>query len=108
MSMEPGLRTHKQASLRIAIPTALPVEMWEKMREVRSLKSESHGKGHAKRLMYNVCHEADLAWLTLLIHVEPFDDGMSAEQLEKFYRKFGFEKIQDAPLLIARYPRKLR
>lgn len=104
--MSPGLRTHKQASLRVAVPQALPVEMWEPVRELVSIVSHDRGKGHASALLHQVCAEADRAWITLMLHVEPFAEGMTLEQLTCFYCKFGFVKIQDAPCLMARSPVK--
>lgn len=98
--MEVGLRQYKQASLRVAIPTALPEHMQPHMRELLSVKSESQRKGEATALMHKVCQEADDARMTLLIHVVPFDEGLTLEQLQKFYTKFGFEVIQTEPALM--------
>lgn len=98
--METGRRDYKQASLRIAIPTSLPAHMQPHMRELLSVSSGNPRKGHATALMYQVCQEADDARMTLLIQVDPFDDGMTKEQLQKWYDKFGFEVIQTEPALL--------
>jgi len=98
--MQPGLRKHKQASLRVAIPTGIPAHMQPHMRELISVKSGNPHKGQATGLMYQVCQEADDACKTLLIHVEPFDEGMNKEQLQKWYEKFGFSVIQTEPVLM--------
>ena len=66
--MQPGLREHKQASLRVAIPEALPEHMRPRMRELISIQSGNPRKGHATALLYQVCQEADDACMTLIIH----------------------------------------
>ena len=107
--MEPGLRTHRQASLRIAIAEGLPIEMRPNVREILSVQSSNPRKGDATALMYQVCAEADKWWFTLLVQVLPFDDGMTMEQLQKWYGRFGFLKIQDEPcVLMVRSPQPPR
>lgn len=103
--MTPGLRNHKSASLRVIDPVGLPVDMRDQVRELIDVRALNPRKGHASALMKNVCKEADIEWLTLLVRVKAFDDGLSDEQLQKFYGKFGFEKIQDEPCLMSRSPR---
>lgn len=103
--MNIGLREHRSASLRIAEPEGLPVEMRPLVREILSVKSENPGKGHATALMWSTVAEADKWWFTLLIQVRPFADGMTQEQLEKFYAKFGFSILQRDPcVLMVRSP----
>lgn len=106
--MNPGLRIHKQASVRVAIAEGLPSEMWEQTRELISMQSDDRGRGHATALMWQVCAEADRAWLTLFIKPEPFDDGMPADRLRKWYSKFGFVEIQAEPCLMVRSPQPVR
>jgi hypothetical protein len=103
--MTPGLRVHRQASLRVAVAEGLPEDMREQTREILSVQSTNPRKGHATALMHTVCAEADRHWITLLVNVHAFDDGMSDEQLMRWYGKFGFSKIQDEPcVLMARAP----
>lgn len=107
--MTPGLRYHKSASLRIAIPMGLPDDMQTDVREIVGLHATQQGRGEATALLHSVCAEADREWKTLFIHVEPFDDGaMDAAKLTKWYSKFGFTVIQDAPCLMARSPERPR
>lgn len=102
-----GLRIHKQASLRVAVPTSLPAHMQKHMRELISIDSEVQRQGHATGLMHNVCQEADNACMTLLVQVNPFRGGMTAEQLITWYSKFGFIEIQNDPVvMMARQVRK--
>lgn len=106
--MTPGLRHHREASLRVAIPEGVPEDMRDRMRELVSVKSEVRGEGHARALMYQVTAEADRAGFVLMLKVEPFADGLTAEQLERFYSSFGFERVQDEPVLMARQPEEVR
>jgi len=100
----PGLRRYRQATLRVALAEGLPPDWRDGYREIISVQSESQGKGHAAALMYRTCAEADDARLALLIQVRPFAAGLTVEQLEKFYGRFGFERVQADPLLMARQP----
>lgn len=104
--MQPGLRRHKSASLRVSIAQALPVEMWEQTRELIAVQSGNRGRGEASALLHQVCAEADRAWLTLILKPEPFAPGLEQAQLEKFYSRFGFVEIQHEPCLMSRAPRR--
>lgn len=100
--MNPGLRTHKQSSLRVSVPMSMPEDMRDRMRELIDVHSDNLRKGHATALLHQVCAEADRSGKTLMIHVEPFGNEMTAEQLQKWYGKFGFVVVQDKPCLMAR------
>jgi len=108
--MDVGQREYKGASLRIALAEGLPEAMRPMTREIVGVQSMSPHNGHATALMHQTCAEADKWWMTLLLHVKPFSDGMTQEQLEKFYGRFGFVRIQDATddgtpcVLMARSP----
>lgn len=102
--MTPGLREHKQASLRVAIAECLPEDMREGTREIVSLESTNPRKGHATTLMWTVCHEADKARIVLILQPKAFGDGMDDEKLERWYGRFGFKAIQREPVLMARQP----
>src|SRR5678816_4756553 len=104
--MTPGLRIHKRATLRIAVPLGLPEEMRHGVREIMSVASENARKGHATALMHEVCAEADRLGFVLMLQVKPFADGMDDEMLRAWYARFGFIKIQDEPVvLMARQPK---
>lgn len=106
--MKVGVRFHKQASCRVVVATGLPQDMHEGTREVVNLMSDNPRKGHATFLMHQVCAEADVDGIVLILMPKPFGDGMTEEQLEKFYQKFGFTTIQPEPKLMARQPRLVR
>jgi hypothetical protein len=99
--MNPGLRVHGGASVRVAIAQGLPVQMWEQTRELIDLQSANRRRGEASALLHTVCAEADRAWLTLLIMPQEGDD---VDKLRRFYTRFGFVEIQSDPCLMARDP----
>lgn len=104
--MNLGLRRLKSASLRVAVPMGLPPEMRPHIRELLDVRATNQRKGHASALLNKVCKEADEDWFTLLVQVKAFDDGLSPEQLSKFYEKFHFETVQTEPeILMTRSPR---
>lgn len=104
--MSPGLREHKSSSLRVCIAEGLPYDMQPMTREIVALSSGNPKKGHATTLMWAVCHEADVAWITLILQPKPFgEDGMDDDKLMRFYEKFGFVTFQTLPVvLMARSP----
>lgn len=102
--MTPGLREHKQASLRVAVAECLPEDMREATREIVSLACTNPRKGYATTLMWSVCHEADEGKITLILQPRSFGE-MDDAKLERFYSKFGFVTIQKEPaVLMARSP----
>ena len=108
--MTPGIRAHKQATLRLAIPEALPEEMREGVREIINLRCYEPHKGYATTLMYTICAEADRAGIVLMVQPGQFDEGMTTEQLEKWYRKFGFidlPKDEGNPTVMARQVQRI-
>ena len=106
--MNPGPRTHKGASLRVAIAEGLPVGMWEGSRELISIHSTAQGHGEATALMWSVCREADNASMVLIVQAEPFAPGLTLDRLRKWYSKFGFVPIQERPcVLLARQPERV-
>lgn len=104
--MKPGIRKFGGASCKVTRTVQVPEKLRNHMMEVSGIYTpiEQRGQGHATKLMGLVCDEADAAGKLLLIHVQPYGDpDLSAAQLEKWYSdKFGFVRIQDKPLLMAR------
>lgn len=99
--MNLGRRAFKGASCRIAIPD-LPEDMRTGIREVVDLQSSNPRKGHATSLMRSICTEADVGGFVLLLRPLVFAEGLSQEQLEKWYAKLGFYEVQAEPKLMAR------
>ena len=104
--MNTGPRYHKQASLRLTIAEALPNHMHEGTREIINLRCSNPRKGYATALMHEVCAEADQTGIVLIVQPGQFDEGMTTEQLEKWYAKFGFvalPKDEGNPTVMARW-----
>ena len=104
--MTPGPRHYRSAMLRIAMCEALPDDMRDGTREILSLTCANPRKGYATRLMSDVCLEADTAGMVLIVQPGQFDDGMTTEQLTKWYERFGFmalPKDGDNPTVMARW-----
>ena len=108
--MTPGLREHKSSSLHVCVAEGLPDEMRPMTREIVSLASGNPAKGHATTLMWSVCHEADVAGMTLILQPKPFgEDRLDDDRLKRFYAKFGFVEFQQEPVvLMARTPVRSR
>ena len=81
MMLACGTRTNDHASLKVCVPTALPMHLRARIREIRSVETvpDQRGKGFAKDLLERVCISADLSGTWLMLHVEPGDDVTTAE-----------------------------
>ena len=80
----------------------VPEHMQAGMREIIDLMASNPRKGHATKLMRKICDRADRERITLILTAHAFQEGMTDEQLEKWYSRFGFTKIQDDPVIMAR------
>ena len=96
---------HESATCKVRVSTAIPGHMRDRVRELVKLNvpTEDRKKGYATALLHKVCEQADEASVLLFINVQPYGDiELSKGQLEAWYRRFGFETIQDEPRLMAR------
>jgi predicted GNAT superfamily acetyltransferase len=68
--------------------------------------SVNRGRGHANRLMENVCKYAEKHELTLLLEVQQFGyadrDSPDNSGLKTWYRKFGFESLEGNRMIRSR------
>lgn len=109
--MKTGARTNGPASLKVGFSQMVPVNQRGLVREVSGVVCDqaARGKGHAKALMAGVLSDADASRITLLVMVEPFDDGpMGIGDLRAWYERMGFVEIQAAPCVMARMPRTIQ
>lgn len=109
--MKTGLIKTKFASCEVCESTALPEHLRNHVLEVTAVQvaRKHRRRGHATALLRIVCAQADLAGKTLLLNVAPFEDAMTAEQLQRWYGdRFGFAVIQQDPILMARAPNQTR
>ena len=68
--------------------------------EVSNVATAAHmqRQGWATRLMQRVCRDADLGGTVLVLRAD----------VDSFYERFGFVKIQQDPVLMARSPNTLK
>ena len=99
-----GIRTNDHASLKVCVPTALPLHMRARIREIRGVETapDHRGKGFAKDLLERVCIAADLSDTWLMLHVDPGDADTTMQGLVDLYTGFGFRPFQAEPLLMVR------
>lgn len=80
--------------------------MHGRVRELLSIEvpEDQRRQGLATKLLREVVMEADREGKTLLLWVKPYGT-MGERDLIAWYRRFGFEVIQSAPVLMARAAR---
>lgn len=101
-----GVRSNGHASAVLGVPHALPPHMHEAVIELSQLQTKLADRGHgwAKKLLTEICDEADAAGKVLFLLVDP-PDTMDRLRLKRFYGRFGFGDIQAEPLLMTRAPK---
>ena len=98
--MELGERRHGAASARIRLCPGLGPKLQASTRELCDLRTQAgaQGQGHASALLREVCEEADAAGVMLVLFVDPFGTGLSADDLAAWYERNGFAEIQAQPV----------
>jgi ribosomal protein S18 acetylase RimI-like enzyme len=106
MDVMTGNRQRGATSLMLSVPESLPEHMRRHIREVSKIetKASHRNKGLASLLLDQVCDEADSSGVMLMLTVEPYEQGRTKQELVDWYERFGFEKLQDEPYLMARKP----
>jgi hypothetical protein len=100
VGMRPGQRQLGPASAMVTFSQAVPFHMRHATREVSKVfVPTAHRRKHvATALMNLICQEADANKITLLLIVEPYDEGgPSADELADWYVQFGFKALQQTP-----------
>ena len=97
--------SNEYASLRLAMNPELPAHM-ERVREVAKVWTdpEHRKQGYATELLKQVTEEADVLGFVLMLQPKEFGKSNGLKQLEHWYERFGFVKIQSKPVLMARAP----
>lgn len=92
-----GKRTFGPASLKLSYSQAMPADMRGGFREIWEVwcPEDSRGRGYASGLMRNVCAQADRAGLILILFP-------GSESLADWYLTFGFDIVQENPLMMSR------
>lgn len=87
---EKGLNDHQSGKLKWVIDL---------------ITDEQHrNQGLASNLLKQLGKEADEAQVGLLMECRGTENDMDNERLEAFYKRHGFVRIQDEPLLLMRTP----
>ena len=96
---------NEHASCEVVKNHELPAEM-DRVRElVRVWTDPEHRKqGYATELVRSVCDDADANSVVLILQPRPFGHVQGLKALEGWYRRFGFIRTQDNPVLMARAP----
>jgi predicted GNAT family acetyltransferase len=91
-------------TVQVVINPELPSHL--RVREVVALftEPEQRNKGYATELMKEVCAEADKCAIVLILKPERYGNTGGHKNLQAFYQKLGFVKVQQKPVLMARAP----
>ena len=68
--------------------------------KIESIQAFEPGKGFGNEVMQALVKKADETGVTLIGNVEPFgnEERMSKEQLEEFYKRFGFQVYEEGDI----------
>lgn len=110
LKMKPSRIVMGPASLELNYSGIVPIEDRHRVLEITELLTppQERGNNHANSLMNEVCDQADQQGILLMLIPESFGkDGLSTEQLERWYIKnFGFLHLQKEPkTILVRMPR---
>lgn len=104
--MESGLIVKGLSSLKLAPLVGMEEKQLLELSSLRTAK-DSRNQGHATALLKEVCRRADMSMYILVLSPEPFENSpLTAKDLERWYGKFGFERIQDKPVMLCRDPKQ--
>ena len=104
--MEAGLVAMGHASLKLTPMVGMEDKP---VLTISSLKTapEHRQEGEATKLMREVCRRADMSQFILVLTPAKFDNGpLGDKELEAWYSRFGFERIQAKPVLMCREPKR--
>ena len=106
--MKPGLRKFRSSSLVVSAFT-LDVPDPSKVRWISKIETEpaDRRQGQASMLLSIVAHEADRHGVMLVLEPKPFnDEPLDRNDLECWYTRRGFQRIQAEPCVLMRSPRQ--
>lgn len=104
--MESGLMAMGHSSLKLSPLAGME---GKQVLQISDLKTapEHQNEGEATRLMEEACRRADMSQFLLVLTPARFNHGpLSDKELERWYAKFGFRRIQDKPVLMCREPKR--
>ena len=104
--MEAGLVAMGHASLKLSPLHGMEGKNVLNVSSVKTAPEHRH-TGEATRLLNEICRRADMSQFLLVLTPARFDAGpLDDKELERWYAKFGFERIQDKPILMCREPKR--
>ena len=104
--MEAGLLAQGHASLKLSPLAGMEDRQLLQISDLK-VDEEHQNQGEATRLMEEVCRRADMSMFLLILSPQPFNNGpLSAQNLQRWYGKFGFKVVQDKPVLMCRDPKR--
>jgi GNAT superfamily N-acetyltransferase len=102
--VKPAKIQHGTASCKLGYCVAVPAHLRGGLLEITKVyvPAEDRGKGLASEMIAKICLQADADRFILLTMPQPYGDGaMSKDELSRWYiRRFGFEVLQDTPVLL--------
>ena len=105
VGMRPGKRQLNSASLDVRICEAVPEEKRSQTREITHVyvPPEDRRRRLATALLNFVCQEADANRIVLILRAGPFQhdedevEGPDEDQLVAWYKRFGFQVLEQTP-----------
>lgn len=97
--MKAGFRSMRTASCNLRQSALFDVPP-PNLLELTNFQAFQQGKGHGTALMKQLCTEADMCGMNLMLMAE-------SERLRDWYSgRFGFNVIQEEPLIMIRYAKR--
>lgn len=102
------LWSNEHARCEVVKNPELPADMQDRVREVVRVWTDrdQRQQGYATQLMQAVCEEADVENIVLILQPKGYDSvkAPGKDKLVSWYKRFGFVKTQESPVLMARAP----
>lgn len=97
--------SNEHASCKVTQNPDIPAHM-DRVREISSVWTdpEHRKQGFATELMKAVTDEADILGIVLILQPKEFGKSDGLKDLISWYKRFGFVKTQNNPVLMARAP----
>lgn len=96
---------NEHASCQVVRNPELPAEM-DRVLEVCKVWTDPDNRkqGFATELLKAVCDDADADGIVLILQPREFGHSSGLKELEAWYKRFGFMRTQNNPVLMARAP----
>lgn len=99
--MKEGFRSYRTAACNLR-KSALFEKPPANLLELTSLNASNPGEGHGTHLMKQLCTEADMSGMNLMLLAQ-------TPKLRDWYSsRFGFSVLQEEPIIMIRYAHRLK